>query len=148
MNYVDPNYEPPLFGRPADVPVPPGGPVKVVNLTAHQFAELNQQAQQRFMSSGMHAVFTDWNSQTLTFTDAAPGAVTYVLGTNWQALAEFRADVIAELRNEIAALKMDRDAKIGLARGLGAIIKNVPPTKGEVLARAIRADTPHNAYGR
>ena len=131
MNYVDSNYEPPLFGRPADVPVPSGGPVKVVDALARAERKIAEHDWVGLLHSHIE----------VKFTKAVGATVKTVFKTDWQALADFRADVIAELQNEIAALKMDRDVKMGLARGLGAIIKNEPPTKGEVLARAIRADS-------
>ena len=161
MNYVDPNYEPPLFGSPADAPAPAGGPVELVDaltraerkIAEHDWAGLlHSRGEVKFMEPGGAAVKT---VEPQRFQYFEPQVLQYTRPDLYHRdLAEFRAGVIdtlqveiVELRNEIAALKMDRDAKMDLARGLGAVIKN-EPTKGDVLARAIRADTPHNAYGR
>jgi hypothetical protein len=162
MNYVDPNYEPPLFGRPADVPVPPGGPVKLVDALTRAERKIFAYDWASLLYPSVEVKFTEAGGATVKtvepqpFQHLEPQILQHTRPDLYHRdLAEFRAVVIdtlqvevVELRNEIAALKMDRDAKMDLARGLGAIIKNEPPTKGDVLARAIRADTPHNAYGR
>ena len=138
MNYVDPNYEPPLFWRPADVSVPPGGSVKVVDALTR--------AEQKIAEHDWAGLIHSYVK--VKFTESGGADTKYVFKTDWQALADFRADVIdalqvevAELQNEIAALKMDRDAKMSPARGLGAIIKDEPPTMGETLANTLKHDS-------
>ena len=78
-----------------------------------------------------------------------PGGATHAPAVDYQALAAFRADVIEELQREIAALKLDRDAKMDAARGLRDMAREKAPTKGEVLANALaRCDSVTTAYGR
>ena len=161
MNYVDSNYEPPLFGRPADVPVPSGGPVKVVDALARAERKIAEHDWVGLLHSHVEVKFTKAVGATVKTVKSqplqylGPQTLQHIPTSDYRDLAEFRAGVIdalqvkvAELQNEIAALKMDRDAKTGLARGLHAIIKDEPPTKGEVLARAMRADSVTGAYGR
>lgn len=158
---------------PVSVPIPAGGPVKLTALTPEQIDALTESLKAPgglFASPSIPVRYCDAFATgiSLTFVNDGPAQVNPALSVDYQALAAFRADVIEELQREIAALKLDRDAKMDAARGLrDELVKErearrvsdqivaayafpaKAPTKGEVLANALaRCDSVTTAYGR
>ena len=139
---------------PASVPIPAGGPVKLTTFTLEQFDALTESLKASgglFASPPIPVTYCDAydTGMLLTFVNDGPARVEPALAVDYQALAAFRADVIEELQREIAALTLDRDAKMDAARGLRDMVREKTPTKGEVLANALaRCDSVTTAYGR
>ncbi len=144
--------------NPANVPIPAGGPVKLAEITPEQLDAMTKAIKRQNPSVLYSVVPRDWFSSQLSvdlkFTGDGPARVEPAV--DYQALAAFRADVIETLQREIAALKLDRDAKLDAARGLRDMVREKVypepvegPTMGEVLANALaRCDSVTTAYGR
>ncbi len=150
---------------PSNIPVPAGGPVKLTEVTPEQLDAMIENLKMTGWATSPPIPVTYCDAYdtgiSLTFVGDGPARVEPTVTVNktaslgpttlidYQALAAFRADVIEELQREIAALKLDRDAKMDAARGLRDMAREKAPTKGEVLANALaRCDSVTTAYGR
>ena len=133
MNYTDPNFEPPLTQHKPDGMTGAGAvkPVStaevnwrtVMNETVKSYGNFRNSLVQ-LLNERQHA---PCNSHTIQFTEA---------NTDWKQIAEFRAYALDAANAEIDRLRNDVARLVEAAKPKVVTL----PTKGELLAKAVRVE--------